>query len=86
MIKESTLLSFDHIKKLYPNEWVLIGNPQLNDDFVGSVVSKLLGGVVLFHSKDRREIGYKAKDVRQGYESVVCVYTGEMPKNRKYWL
>ena len=82
----SVMLDFATIKKEYPDEWVLVGDPELDNTFTGSVISKLKGGVVLYHSKDRREIAYHAQSVRVGYESVVCVYSGEIPQNRKYWL
>ncbi len=81
------VLPFEEIKKLYPDEWVLIGNPELlKNGFTGPVVDLLQRGVVLYHSVDRTEIAYKAKDVRKGYRSVACVYTGEIPQNRKYLL
>ena len=80
------ILTIAEIRQLYPNQWVLVGNPELNEDFVGSVISKLLSGVVLFGSRDRREIAYKAKDLRKGFDSVTCVYTGEVPRNRRYLL
>ncbi len=87
MEAQAEVLSFDEIKKLHPDEWVLIGNPVLaNNGFTGPVVKLLQRGVVLYHSKDRREIAYRAKDVRQGYPSIACVYTGEIPKNRRYLL
>jgi hypothetical protein len=80
-------LSFDEIKTRFPDEWVLIGNPELSDEnTLGSVVSKLQRGVLLFHSKDKREIAYKAKEVRQGFERTACVFTGELPKSQRFWL
>ena len=84
---EKKVLSFESIRTLYPDQWVLIGNPQLDDlNTLGSIVSKLVGGVVLMASKDKREIGQNAKYVRQNYKSVTCVYTGEIPQNRKWLL
>jgi hypothetical protein len=82
----NNILTIEEIKAQYPDQWVLVGNPILNENFVGSVISKLLTGVVLFGSQDRREIAYKAKDLRKGYDSVACVYTGKSPKHRRYLL
>ena len=80
-------LTIDQIRSTYPEQWVLIGNPNLGDsDLVGSVVSKLQSGVVLYHSKDKREIAYKAKELTQGVEHFTCIFTGETPKNRRFWL
>ena len=80
-------LTLDQIKSTYPDEWVLIGNPQMRqDNFVGPIVRKLLAGVVLYHSKDKRELGYKAAELAQTVSETACIYTGEIPKNRKFWL
>ena len=79
--------SFETIKKMYPNEWVLLGDPELdNSEIAGSITSKLIGGVVLYHSPDKREIAYKSSEVRKGFTTYTCVYTGAIPKNRKIWL
>jgi hypothetical protein len=75
------------IKTTYPDEWVLVGNPLLrNDNFVGSVADMLLSGIVIYHTKDKREIAYKVKELKQGFDKTACIFTGEMPKNRKFWL
>ena len=80
------ILSMYKIREAYPDQWVLIGNPTLDENTEGSIVSKLTSGVVLLASKDKKEIGYKAKDARKGFESVTCIYTGEIPHNRKWLL
>jgi hypothetical protein len=80
-------LSFETIKASYPDEWVVVGDPVLDDEStLGSIADKLVKGVVLLHGKDKRELAYKTKEARKGFESITCVFTGEFPKNRKYWL
>ena len=80
-------LTIEQIKAQYPDEWVLIGDPDLgSEDSIGTIIKKLVSGIVLFHSKDKREVAYKGKDVRQGYRSVTLIFTGEIPKKRKFWL
>jgi hypothetical protein len=87
MIMTDEILNFETIKKLYPNEWVLIGNPELHEPEVEmAIVSQLIGGVLIFHSKDKREIAYKARELKRAFETTTCVYTGEIPKGRKFWL
>ena len=82
-----SVISFESIKNQYPDEWVLVGNPVLAEpDVVGSITSKLVAGVLLFHSADKREIAQKAKDVRAGFQHTACVFTGELPRSRKFWL
>jgi hypothetical protein len=81
------ILTIAQIREKFPNQWVLIGNPELaNMDTFGSIVSKLVRGVVLMGSSDKRELAYKAKELRQGFQSITCIYTGEFPKGRKYLL
>ena len=41
------IVSFKAIQKKYPNEWVLLGNPK-------TLNSVVLGGVVLYHSADKK--------------------------------
>lgn len=80
-------LTIDQIRSTYPEQWVLVGNPDLGDSrTVGSIVSKLQSGIVLYTSKDKREIAYKAKELTQGVERFACIFTGEVPKNRRFWL
>ena len=84
---QKEILSFTDIKKLYPDEWVLIGNPVLDDTPVlKAVVDKVRGGIVLFHSKTKMNVALHAKEVKEGYDHFVCVYTGEIPKHKRYWL
>ncbi len=80
-------LTIAEIKTQYPDQWVLVGNPLLRDDnFVGSILQKLISGLVLYHSKDKREIAYKTQDLTKDVERFTCIYTGEIPKNRRLWL
>lgn len=72
-------LQIEQIKKLYPNQWVLIAEPQIQNTLV-------LGGIVLFNSKDKREIAYKRINWREKYTHATTIYTGSFPKNRKFWL
>ncbi|MEY4937244.1 MAG: hypothetical protein RIS64_3603 [Bacteroidota bacterium] len=81
------ILTIAQIREKFPNQWVLIGNPELTKmDTLGSIVSKLVRGVVLMGSADKRELAYNAKELRQGFQSITCIYTGEFPKGRKYLL
>jgi len=80
-------MTIEQMRANYPNQWVLVGNPELQDpDINGSIVSKLLKGIVLFASKDKRELAYQAKSLRQNVDLTVCIYTGEIPKNRLFLL
>ena len=83
-MKEMTL---EQMRVSYPNEWVLVGNPLLNEpELQASIISRLISGVVLYHSKDKRELAYNAREVKNTVENVTLIYTGEIPKGRKFWL
>ncbi len=81
-------LTIEQMRSLYPDQWVLIGNPELtHPDILGSIVSKLERGVVLFASKDKRELAYRSKDFIQPWVNrTACIYTGEIPQNRIFLL
>jgi hypothetical protein len=81
------ILTIDQIKLQYPDQWVLVGNPELDDpNTLGSVVSKLLRGIVLYASKDKRELAYKAKEVKGDVSRTACIYTGQLPARRRIGL
>lgn len=81
------ILTIDQIKAQYPDQWVLIGNPELDDpNTLGSIVSKLVRGLVLFASKDKRELAYRAKDFTKDVQRTACIYTGEIAQNRVFLL
>ena len=86
-LKSMEKQTIEEIRRKFPDQWVLVGDPELKDgDTLGSIISKLERGFVLLASKDKREIGYKTKEVRKGFKSVTCIYTGEIPQNRKWLL
>ncbi len=64
-------LSFSEIKERFDSEWVLIGNPETNDDF------SVKKGVVLWHSKDRDEVYRKAREIHPNHSAIL--YTGKLP-------
>jgi hypothetical protein len=81
------VLTIEQIRIQYPNQWVFIGNPILSDpDVNGCIISKLTQGIVLLASQDKREIGFKAKDVSMQVEKTACIFTGEISKNSVFLL
>ena len=75
------LINISEIKTLYPDEWVLLGNPVMDDSKID-----VLSGIPLFHSKDKKEIANNFSELKKGYETTACIYTGELSNNRKFWL
>ncbi len=73
---DNQYFSFDDLKKKYPNEWVLLGNPEMKN-------TSVLGGVVLYHSKDKKEVCYIGRDKTADYSTVTIAFAGEVKQNRK---
>ena len=73
---------FDELKKLYPDEWVLLGNPVYTDDDK----MKVLSATVVYHAPDKRDIAASGVRWRDYFERATMVFTGEFSKNRRIWL
>ena len=71
-------ININDIRKLYPDEWVLLGNPLMDD-------SKLdvLSGVPLYHSKDKKEVCYIGRDKTSAYDKITLIFTGTFKPTRK---
>jgi hypothetical protein len=81
------ILSIEEIRKQFPDQWVLIGNPEVkNSEILEPIVYRILRGIVLLANKDKRELSLRTNEARQGYDSITCIWTGEFPKNRKWLL
>ena len=72
----NSFISFEKVKKMYPDEWVLLGNPEITD-------TKVLGGVVVYHSKDKKEVCYIGRDKTQPFSKVTIAFTGDLKIHRK---
>ena len=79
MTQTLEVLSFEEIKKMCPDEWVVLGNP-VYDGF------KVVSGILILHGKDKRELAYAGRELVKKFESFAFRFTGETPKNRKFLL
>ena len=72
------LIDISEIKNLYPDEWVLLGNPNMDE-------SKLdvISGIPLYHSKDKKEVCYIGRDKTEGFDKITLIYTGSFKPMRK---
>jgi len=73
---DTDFISFDRVRQLYPDEWVLLGNPQMHNTTV-------LGGTVLYHSKDKKEVCYIGRDKTQNFSKVTIAFAGDLKQARK---
>ena len=63
------ILTIDDIKRNYPDEWILLGSPEV-DETTQSIIS----GVVLYHSPDKRETVYLGKPLTAGHEKTALFF------------
>ena len=73
---DNTYIVFEELKRRYPNEWVLLGNPEMKN-------TSVLGGIVLYHSKDKKEVCYIGRDKTSRFDKITLIYTGTFPPARK---
>ncbi len=75
---ENQVLSFEEIKKLFPDEWGLLGNPEYSDDDLD-----LLSACVVAHNKDKSDLALNCPDWRKSFGTATCVFTGTFPKRHR---
>lgn len=69
----SELLTLDEIRARFPSEWVVIGDPRVDDSL------EVVSGAVLFHSQDRDEVDRKLLELRP--TRFALRYLGTMPEH-----
>lgn len=72
-------MSIAAIMDIYPDEWVLIGNPE--------EVKGELSGIVLLHAKNKKQLVEKAAELsdKSSYSKTILRFTGKLPSTGK-WL
>ncbi len=63
--------NIEEIKNLYPDEWVLIGNPIMDEPELN-----VISGVPIIHSKDKKEVCYLGKSKTSDFDTITIIYTG----------
>lgn len=72
------LLSIDDIKKLYPDEWVLVGDPIMDESNID-----VLSAIPIYHSKDKKEVCYIGRDKTSAFDKITLIFTGSFKPTRK---
>ena len=72
------ILNISDIKQLYPNEWVLLGNPVMDDTKID-----VISGIPIFHSKDKKEVCYIGRNKTSAFDKITLVFTGTFKPSRK---
>jgi hypothetical protein len=72
------VINIGEIKTLYPDEWVLLANPEMDESNI-DVVS----GIPIFHSKDKKEVCYIGREKATNFKKITLIYTGTFKSVRK---
>ena len=60
------LLRYEEMKARFPDEWVLVGDPETDESL------QVLSGMVLWHTKDRDELYRKAIELQPKSSAFLC--------------
>jgi hypothetical protein len=71
-------LDITDIKKHFPDEWVLIGNPVMDNKKIN-----VLAGIPIYHSKDQKEVCYMGRDMTANFDKITLIFTGTFKPTRK---
>jgi hypothetical protein len=72
------ILTINDIKKLYPSEGVLVGNPIMDESKID-----ILSGIPIYHSKDKKEVCYIGRDKTSAFDKITIIFTGSFKPTRK---
>jgi len=72
------VLTFDEMRRRFIDEYVLVSDPETDNG------PDILGGLVLYHAKDREEVLDKCIEIRPKFYAVV--YTGELDPDMEFAL
>ncbi len=78
MVTMGQSLNLSDIKQLYPDEWVLLGNPIMDDSKIN-----VLSGIPIYHSKDQKEVCYIGRDKTSDFDKITLIFTGTFKPTRK---
>ena len=70
--------SIEDIKSSYPDEWIVMGNPEM--DVYGQ---NILSGIVLYHGPDKRELAYRDKPLLKNYTKKAVFYNRVTPRQKR---
>jgi hypothetical protein len=76
---ETEVLKMAEIEVLYPNQWVVLGNPIFDG-------MDVLEGVVIAHHTDKRIASMEGGERRAPFQKVTLFYVGKLPPPRRIGL
>jgi hypothetical protein len=71
-------INIDDIKKRYPDEWILLGNPTWDNYHL-----EVLSGIPLYHSKDKKEVCYLGRPLIADYNTTALIFNRVTPRRQR---
>jgi len=71
-------VGIDEMKKKYPDEWILLGNPESDKNDID-----ILSGILLYHSPDKREVAYLGRPLTKDYETISLFFNRVTPRPKR---
>jgi hypothetical protein len=74
-------MDYNEIKQRYPDEWILLGNPVWEE-----TATEPLSGIVLYHSKNKKEVCYLGEPLTANYDKIALLFNRVTPRAVKHVL
>ena len=71
-------IHINDIRKRYPDEWVLLGNPTWDNRHL-----EILSGIPLYHSKDKKEVCYLGRPLIANYTTTTLIFNRATPRQKR---
>jgi hypothetical protein len=78
IVSNSERVGIDDMKKNYPDEWILLGDPESDKSDI-----HILSGILLYHSPDKREVAYLGRPLVKDYEKVALFFNRVTPRPKR---
>jgi hypothetical protein len=72
------IFGIDDLKSSYPDEWILLGNPEWDEHRL-----HVRSGTLLYHSPDKREAAYSGKPLTKNYEKITLFFNRVTPRGQR---
>jgi hypothetical protein len=72
-------VGINEIKSNYPDEWILLGNPEFDEPN-----QKIISGTVLYHSPDKREVCYLGRPLTAEYDEIALFFNRVTPRGKRH--
>ena len=81
VVEELKEMPFEEMKNLYPDEWVVVGNP-----VEGERDLKVLSGIPLVHGYDKKLVCWEGRKTldKEKIENYKVIYTGDIVSSRRF--